>query len=367
MSMHGVAARRVGEKGPGAAVRAAIGRGLALWLGAGLAVATTAGADPGFSAERAFAHLEALSDIGPRVSGTEGAERARAYLREQLEAIGAEVSELQLDLMQGGTELVTLTHLLGELPGSSPDRILLVAHYDTTPVDSFRYVGANASASGPAAVLELGRVLAEGPRPYTVQLLFIDGDALSRGEDGRPRPYGSLGVAGLWSDEGRFVGVRVAFFLGQVADPDLAIARDLRSNRMHRRRVWSVAAELGYTDAFPPDAEFASPDGGHVAFADRGLRSLVAVTDDRYGGDEPPGLFDFTEKDTADQCSAESLGVVGEVLAETLERIEAHLVRIDGFVRRPPAEETEPAPEAGDPVVEDEQEPGDGVGEAPEP
>jgi hypothetical protein len=305
-------------------------------LALGLALSGAASAEPRFSAERAFGDLEALSEIGPRVAGTEGTARARDYLRQQLEAMGAEVSELTLEATPYREETLTLTHVLGILPGESSDRVLLAAQYDTAPAESFRYIGSNASASGPAVVLELGRVLAEGARPYTVVLLFIDGESLGRGESGgAARRLGSKGIAERWKEEGEFVGIRAAFFFGQVADPDLVIARDLRSSRIHRNRMWAIAAELGYAEAFPPDADFESPAGSQIAFADRGLRQFVAVTDDRYGGDDRPGLFAFTEKDTPEQCSAESLGIVGEVALTTLERIEAHLARIDEFVRHP--------------------------------
>lgn len=346
---------RAGGEARDQRVRSARSRLPVLLLPAALLLGGPVRADSGFSSERAFGHLEALSEIGPRVAGSEGAARARAYIREQLEAIGAEVSDLEIEASPFSGQTLTLTHVLGELPGESSDRVLLAAPYDTTPAESFRYVGANASASGAAVVLELGRVLSEGPRPYTVQLLFIDGDALGRREGGgTARRLGSRGIAELWKDEGLLPRIRVAFFFGQVADPDLIIARDLRSSRIYRNRMWTVAAELGHTDAFPSEAGFESPAGSHIAFADRGLRSFVAVTDDRYGGDERPGIFDFTEKDTPEQCSAESLGVVGEVAAATLDRIEAQLVRIDRFVRSPRPGEDVPVGDLDDTSDEDE-------------
>jgi hypothetical protein len=312
-----------------------------VWAGA-------SAAEGGFEADRAFAHLEALSEIGARVAGSEGASRARTWLRERLEETGAEVSEIvtEADLRDAGT--LSLTHLLAEWPGESPDRVLLVAHYDTAQADSFRYVGSNASASGAAVVLELARLVSQRARPYTVQALLLEGERLRRNPDtGATRYLGSKGVAELWRKDGRFVGIRLALFFGQVGDPDLTIARDLRSSRIHRNRMWAVAEELGHADAFPPDAPLESPPGSHVAFADQGLRAFVAVTDDRFGGDEPPGIFDYTEKDTPEHCSAASLGTVGEVSATTLERIEAHLVRIDSFVRRPRPDEDVPVDDTG--------------------
>ena len=51
-----------------------------------------------FSGERAWEHLEKLVEIGPRVSGTPGAEEARSYIRAQLEALGLELEPLSFDV-----------------------------------------------------------------------------------------------------------------------------------------------------------------------------------------------------------------------------------------------------------------------------
>ena len=56
----------------------------------------------GFSGERAFAHLEALVAIGPRVSGTPGADAARDYIRAELEKLSLDVREQPV----GGAEEV---------------------------------------------------------------------------------------------------------------------------------------------------------------------------------------------------------------------------------------------------------------------
>ena len=49
----------------------------------------------GFDADRAFGHLEALTAIGPRVMGSEGAAKARAYIRGELTKLALEVREQQ--------------------------------------------------------------------------------------------------------------------------------------------------------------------------------------------------------------------------------------------------------------------------------
>ncbi len=302
-----------------------------------------------FAPARAYGHVERLVEIGPRVSGTEGAEKTREYLREELRVLGADVQEIETrDARNDDPESEPYRHLVGVLRGASQDRILLVAHYDTFPAESFEFLGANSSASGTAMVLELGGVLAERDLPYTVWLVFVDGEETPAGADGnQPSWAGSRSLAGHWARDGGLGGIRAAFFVGQVCDPDLVIARDLRSNRNHRRRVWQVADELGHDEQFPRSASFTNPVGSHTAFVDRGVREAVLVTDESFGGAEPPGFMHFTEQDSLETCSIESLEVVGDVIEVSLDRLQDYLVRIDGFVidRSPPPAEAAGASE----------------------
>jgi hypothetical protein len=48
-----------------------------------------------------------------------------------------------------------------------------------------------------------------------------------------------------------------------------------------------------------------------------------------------PGRYAASEQDAVERCSAGSLGVVGQVALEGLDRIAARLVRIDRFRRSP--------------------------------
>src|SRR5213075_1604906 len=48
-----------------------------------------------FSGEKALAHVERLVDFGPRPPGSDGIEKSRAYIREQLKSSGWNVAEQQ--------------------------------------------------------------------------------------------------------------------------------------------------------------------------------------------------------------------------------------------------------------------------------
>jgi glutaminyl-peptide cyclotransferase len=290
-----------------------------------------------FSGSRAWEHLVALEKIGPRVSGQKGAKRARDYLREELGSLGLEVRERRVVVAQAGAdEALELVHLVAVLPGDSPDVFLLAAHYDTRHHESFRYVGTNESASGAALLLELARVMKLAPRPYTIWFAFIDGDAL-HGEDdaGTAGLLGSRSFASSLAADGELEGLRLAVVFDAVADSDLHIARDLNSQRVYREAFWEAAHDLDHSSAFAADQVLESPEVAHRSFEEQGVRGIVAIVDNRYGGDVIPGTYWHTEYDTGSQCSPDSLQTVGEVSLEALTRIAQRLSKIDRFASHP--------------------------------
>ena len=157
--------------------------------------------DRAFSAPAAWHHLQALTQIGTRQTGPRGSARARKYLRQRLEDLGANVEELTLRTLSEDDEASEATHLLATLPGESSDRFLLAASYDTRALPGIEFVGANASASGPALVLELARVLSQRPRAYTVVVALVDGDLLPAIRPGGRFP-GSRSFASWLADGG---------------------------------------------------------------------------------------------------------------------------------------------------------------------
>jgi hypothetical protein len=314
-----------------------------------------------FSAERAWSDLEALSQIGPRASGTAGARKARSYIREQLEALELQVDEIVTPVELNGAGSLELTHVLATIPGDSPQLFLLVAPYDSSHFDDFDFVGTNDGASGAALLLEFARVLAASPLPYTTRFAFLEGEGrLGRG--GHPfeerRGSGSQLLADRMAVEGELAAVRLLVAFNRVCDADLRIARDLGSHRMHREEFWKNAGRLGQIEAFPPDELFESPQSSHLAFRDRGVRPVLAIEDTVFGGEEAPGIYADTEDDDLAHCAPESLETVGVVSLAALETIGERLAKIDRFARspltaeQPSAADPEPAVEAAEAAPE---------------
>ena len=145
---------------------------------------------------RPVAALTAPATLAPRARADrfDGA-RAFALLRRQVEVYGARpagspaLRRLALDLRarlpRGRFEPVPghpgLRNVVGVIPGRLP-AIVIGAHYDTQP-DPVGYLGANDSAAGTAAVVELARSLGRAPRRGSRELRFVlfDGEELPVG------------------------------------------------------------------------------------------------------------------------------------------------------------------------------------------
>ena len=319
--------------------------------------------DEGFSSERAWAHLEALSSFGSRASGSEGIALAREYVQTQLEEVGLEVESIEFEIdFDSGGQPVPIVHLLSVIEGASSDEIVLVTPYDSGYYESFAFAGANEGASGAALLLELARVLKLDPLPYSVRLVFLDGEGrFGRGEpqEVEVRYLGSSALAQIFAERGWLSRVRLLVMLDRVGDADLRIARDLGSHRYYREEFWEAARDLGYTEIFPRGAAYETVIGSHLAFGSLGLRRIVAISDTSFGGDEPPGIYAGTEEDTPEHCSPESLDTIGRVTLRALDVIGTRLAKIDRFAELPVVEPDESA----EPEVPEEAE---GAGDAVE-
>jgi hypothetical protein len=284
-----------------------------------------------FSGDAAYAHLQALAAIGPRASGTPGNEKARAYIRKELENLGLAVTERPYGGPAGPDGLPQqVFNLLATIPGASPQLFVLTAGYDTRPFDSFRFVGANDGASAPALLLELARVITARPLPYTTTIAFLDREMPRAGDPtGPPQLIGSSMLASELTAQGGGANVRLVVSFLDVGDSELRISRDLRSHRLFREEFWLAAARMGRTEAFKPGDRFESPVGSQTAFLDAGLRGVVLITDSSFGGDEPPGAYANSEDDTPERCSPQSLATVGMVTLEALDQIGQRLAKID--------------------------------------
>ncbi len=284
---------------------------------AGLVCLASSGAASGryLSEARAFEHLLAQCEFGPRTPGSAGHAACRDYLRTVLENAGGEV---QLQTFVHNTPAlpgpVTLTNVIGRFGPRQPGGMLLGAHWDTRPwaekdPDPRRrdepILGANDGASGVALLLALAESFKQEPPPLPVTLVLFDGEDLGR--PGHPEEYA--------------VGSRYYAAHMAAPGPDLVIVVDMvasasmvltveESCRQYfadiARVVDALAAEVGVPGYLPESGPYVIDD--HTPFLRRGLPTIL--------------LIDFrdpvwhTHADTPAHCSPISLGAVGRLVEE---------------------------------------------------
>ena len=287
----------------------------------------------GFSVDLAEAHLDAMSELSPRLPGSEADQAVRSYLIREFGLAGAEAQWIP----EGGRD-----HLLAEVRGAFEDRVLLVAPYSL--------MGSNewVDDSGAALFLELVRYFSRHPPLYTLQ--FALADTRPAGFSDVPRgaeaPEGGLGAAGAvetreWvSEAGRSLagamadrsessGIRAVIAFEPRAGSHPRMARDLKSHPVYRSIFWQSAAALGYEDVFSPDAGWSSTEGLQTAFQGQGLGRVLALVDERIARAElheglgRPGL--------GDERGPVGLEPTGRVTIEALTRLMRRFEKMDAF------------------------------------
>jgi hypothetical protein len=273
----------------------------------------------GFSGERAFAHLEAICDLGPRPSGSEAMREQRRLLADHFRQLGADVRGQAFQIRDRHTgEPVHIENLIISWHAERSDRVLLGAHYDTRPFPDRdpldpkgTFVGANDGASGVALLMELGRFLPdlEGPG---VDVVLFDAEEYVIG----PRdPYflGSSFFARQYAAarrRGEGPSYRAGVIVDMVADRDLELWQERKSlswpdTRPIVESIWATAARLGVRQFVAHPRHEVEDD--HVPLRMIGKIPTCDIIDFDY-----PAWH--TTRDVPAQCSAESLAAVGEVL-----------------------------------------------------
>jgi glutaminyl-peptide cyclotransferase len=265
-----------------------------------------------FDGDRAHEHVRQLVAIGPRVAGTAGAEKARAYITAQISALGLTVEPQPFEAR---TPLgpVKMVNLRATLPGGATNhgRLIIAGHYDTKLFRDFTFVGANDGGSSAAFLIELARALKARQNAQPIELLFLDGEEAVVEWTGEDRTYGSRHYVEDAVKRGTLKEIRALILVDMIGDRDLRILRDTNSTGWLTDIVWSAAKDLNIT-AFVNDQTAIEDD--HLPFVNAGVPA-VDVIDLEY-----PAWH--TSEDTLDQVAPSSLQAVGDTLLAALPRLE---------------------------------------------
>jgi peptidase M28-like protein len=246
-----------------------------------------------FDAPRAFALIRRELGYGQRPAGSAALRRLAAVLR-------SELPNGHFEHIKGHPGL---RNVVGTIPGRAP-AIVVGAHYDSE-YHPKGFVGANDSAAGTAAVVELARALGQAPGSgREVRFVLFDGEeegpGCSNARFVRCALRGSRAYAAAHRGE---IGQMV--LLDYIANKGVRLPREGSSDPALWARVRAAARGVGVGVVFPPTDQVTIYDD-HTPF----LRAGIPAVD----------LIDFSYRyadgldDTLDKLSVTSLDAVGETV-----------------------------------------------------
>lgn len=294
-----------------------------LLLLSSLSVSVCAQSAPYFDGRKAFDLLEAQVAMGPRYNGSPGhqalQETLATYLGERAHDLRLHEASMEHPYNGGTLEII---NFLARFNTHVTQRIMILAHYDTRPfadqdpIEANRntpILGANDGASGVAILMVLADMMAADPPDIGVDLLFVDAEDVGRSGD---LANFALGTRMFVKDMNRVLGgirPRYAVLLDMVGDKELSLpieAHSWRGAPQLVRRVWDIAAELGYSQFKFENGPAIFDD--HVPLLEAGIPAIDIID---FDYPNRSANYWHTLEDTADKCSPESLEAVGTVVA----------------------------------------------------
>ncbi len=265
---------------------------------------------------RALERVKQQVAFGPRIPGSPGHEKFRAWLVSELERLGARIERQSfVDTLAG--QAYPMENVIARFGPRDGRPIALFAHYDTRPwcdqdPDPAKrtepVAGANDAGSGVAVLLEVAELLKQRAPSVGVDLVFLDGEDLGR--PAHPDEYcrGSQHYASVLPPQGEAARPVAGFVFDMVGDTDLGIWDEGNSAARATNLVALVHEAARATGArhFHEGVRHTLIDD-HIALLDAGLPAVDIID------------FDYaawhTTADLPDRVSAESLAEVARVAA----------------------------------------------------
>jgi hypothetical protein len=277
---------------------------LALILALGSLAGCSRQSDVPFRVDNARAHLDRLTDAGPRPTGSSANAAARSYLVDQLRLYGFDVRTQTVDASRpeyGRT--MRVTNIIATRAGSRQDAIALVAHYDSVPVAP----GAMDDGIGTAVALEAARLLAGAPAlRHTLVVLLTDGEE-----------FGLMGAVGAMNDAELRARLKGYVNLESTGSTGPAILFESGPGNETLIRAWAGAAPRPHGASYaleiykrlPNDTDFTILKAAGIP----GLNMAPIGNSHAY----------HTSRDTADRVAADTLFHMGESVVTTMRAMDA--------------------------------------------
>lgn len=270
-----------------------------------------------FDGHKAYIYLKKQVDFGPRVPGSPAHEQCSKYFIQFFKKLGYKVMEQPFyHFDQRKNKTISMKNIIVRIDPDNKNRIMLCAHWDSRPTadmekgknKSLPIPGANDGASGVAVLMHLAELFKNTPPPIGIDIVLFDGEDYG--------PQGHLDEYFLGSryfvEHNPEIYPRLAILLDMVGDKNLNIKMEGYSVYYAGNWVeliWRKAQELGYYQFEYERGPYIEDD--HVILNQAGIPA-VDIIDFEYP--DSKNSYWHTLKDIPENCSPESLEIVGDVL-----------------------------------------------------
>ncbi len=286
---------------------------------------------PTFDGEAAYEYLKQIVAIGPRVSATEGMLKQQEFIQQHFEGLGASVYKQPFRVRHPHLgSMVELSNIIVRFHPERQERLLLCCHYDTRPFadqDPVNpqgvFLGANDGASGVGLFCELGKHLPGLEGKYGIDIVFFDGEEFVYVHRRDPMFLGSTFFATEYSAKRIDAKYTFGILIDMIGDKELQIHYEHNSMvyapRL-TRSIWGVAQRLKVKEFVPKKKHKIRDD--HLPLNSIGKIRTCDIIDFDFPNPRAKNAYWHTQKDTVENCSAESLTKVGWVLLEWLKQMQ---------------------------------------------
>ena len=299
---------------------------------------TTADVRCAFSADSAYTYVAQQVAFGARVPGTDEHAACGDWLVRTLAQHGAQVRNQYGTMINYAGEEQPIRNIEAFFEGSTPQTILLCAHWDSRPwsdeeplyEDRFAPVlGANDGASGVGVILEILRQLSalkeKGEYTPSVQVVFFDCEDMGTPAHytGKEREHTWCLGSQYWAKgyaQSSLVKIQYGILLDMVGDPSATFPREYFSVNYaasYVEQLWRTATRLGYGRYFINQPVYPITDDHYYVSTLAGI-PCVDIID--YKSNHGTGFAEWwhTQDDDMRNINKQTLQAVGETVITTI-------------------------------------------------
>lgn len=284
-------------------------------------------ADLLFSADSAYSFIAKQVAFGPRVPNTPQHKACGDWLVEVLSSYGAAVSQQEAVVDTHKETKLPIRNIIASFNQEVPQRILLLAHWDTRPMadndpspalQKKPILGADDGGSGVAVLLEIARLMQATNSKAPIDILLVDAEDMGESNVEESWCLGST----YWSKHPHIEGYKADFgiLLDMVGAKEARFLWEYFSKSYAPgivSEVWKKAVELGYGKSFI-NADGAALTDDHIPI----IKNLGIPTIDivNYDVNRQNGFGDHwhTHADNLEIIDKEVLRAVGNTVWEVI-------------------------------------------------